>query len=78
MKRPGIENRARSQVEIARFSASAFRKSGPYFYNIVRRIDERRVRHGRIPKSVGAEDIDDLDLAKAELGPGAQKVYRGP
>jgi hypothetical protein len=61
------------------FLQQHFGKSGPYFYGIARGIDERQVRPDRIRKSVGAEDtfvddIDDLDLAKAELRPLAEKV----
>ena len=63
------------------FLQQNFGKSGPYFYGIGRGTDERQVRADRIRKSVGAEDtfvedIGDLDLAKAELRPLAEKVWR--
>jgi DNA polymerase-4 len=58
-----------------------FGKSGPYIYGIARGIDERQVRPDRIRKSIGAEDafvedVDNFDLAKAELRPLAEKVRR--
>ena len=60
------------------FLQQHFGKSGPYFYGFARGIDERQVRPDRIRKSVGAEDtfvedIDNFDLAKAELRPLAEK-----
>jgi DNA polymerase-4 len=81
MKRHGIETGLDLKSKSLGFLQQHFGKSGPYFYNIARGIDERQVKPDRIRKSVGAEDtfvedIDDLDLAKAELGPLAQKVWR--
>lgn len=81
MKRHGIETGADLKAKSLRFLTEHFGKSGPYFYGIARGIDQRQVRPDRIRKSVGAEDtfiedIDDLDLARAELRPLAEKVWR--
>lgn len=81
MKRHGIETGLDLKSKSLAFLQQHFGKSGPYFYGIARGIDERQVRPDRIRKSVGAEDtfvedIDDLDLAKAELRPLAEKVWR--
>lgn len=81
MKRHGIETGADLKAKSLQFLAEHFGKSGPYFYGIARGIDERQVRPDRIRKSVGAEDtfvqdIDSFDLAKAELKPLADKVWR--
>ncbi len=81
MKQHGIETGLDLKSKSLAFLQQHFGKSGPYFYGIARGIDERRVRPDRIRKSVGAEDtftddIDDLDLAKAELRPLAEKVWR--
>ncbi|MUO87763.1 DNA polymerase thumb domain-containing protein, partial [Agrobacterium vitis] len=81
MKRHGIETGLDLKSKSLAFLQQHFGKSGPYFYGIARGIDERRVRPDRIRKSVGAEDtfvedINDLDLAKAELRPLAEKVWR--
>ncbi len=81
MKRHGIETGLDLKSKSLAFLQQHFGKSGPYFYGIARGIDERQVRPDRIRKSVGAEDtfvedIDDLNLAKAELRPLAEKVWR--
>ncbi len=81
MRRYGIETGADLKSKSLQFLVEHFGKSGPYFYGIARGIDERQVRPDRIRKSVGAEDtfsedIDDLDLAVAELRPLAEKVWR--
>jgi DNA polymerase-4 len=81
MKRHGIDTGLDLKSKSLAFLQQHFGKSGPYFYGIARGIDERQVRPDRIRKSVGAEDtfvedIDDLDLAKAELRPLAEKVWR--
>lgn len=39
-----------------------FGKSGAFFFNIVRGIDERKVIPHRLSKSIGAEDTFDVDL----------------
>ena len=43
-----------------------FGKSGHFFYNIVRGIDDRNVEPNRETKSVGAEDTFEYDLTKLE------------
>ncbi|MBW6424256.1 DNA polymerase IV [Rhizobium sp. XQZ8] len=81
MLRLGIETGADLKSRSLQFLVEHFGKSGPYFYGIARGTDERQVRPDRIRKSVGAEDtfsvdINDLDLATAELRPLAEKVWR--
>ncbi|MBY5585634.1 DNA polymerase IV [Rhizobium leguminosarum] len=80
MHRLGIETGADLKAQSLQFLTQHFGKSGPYFYGIVRGIDNRQVRPDRVRKSVGAEDtfvadIDDLDLATLELKPLAEKVW---
>jgi DNA polymerase-4 len=81
MKRHGIETGLDLKSKPLAFLQQHFGKSGPYFYGIARGIDERQVKPNRIRKSIGAEDtfaedIDRLDLAKTELRPLAEKVWR--
>lgn len=81
MKKHGIETGADLKSKSLEFLTEHFGKSGPYFYGIARGIDERLVRPDRIRKSVGAEDtfaedIEDLDHARAELRALAEKVWR--
>lgn len=81
MKRHGIETGLDLKNKPLGFLQQHFGKSGPYFYGIARGIDERQVKPNRIRKSVGAEDtfvedIENLDVAKAELRPLAEKVWR--
>lgn len=81
MNRHGIETGADLKAKSLRFLTEHFGKSGPYFYDIARGLDQRQVCPDRIRKSVGAEDtfiedIDGLDLARAELRPLAKKVWR--
>ncbi|MFK0278583.1 DNA polymerase IV [Ensifer sp. NPDC090286] len=81
MHRLGIKTGSDLKAKPLEFLSQHFGKSGPYFHSIARGIDERKVRPDRIRKSVGAEDtftddITDLDLAIAELGPLADKVWR--
>ncbi|WP_261329910.1 DNA polymerase IV [Rhizobium leguminosarum] len=81
MRKYGIETGLDLKSKSLAFLQEHFGKSGAYFYGIARGIDERQVRPDRIRKSVGAEDtfvedIDNLDLAKAELRPLAEKAWR--
>lgn len=74
MKRHGIETGADLKSKSLHFLTEHFGKTGAYFYGIARGIAQRQVRPDSIRKSVGAgdtfiEDIDDLDLARAELRP---------
>ncbi|WP_222330294.1 DNA polymerase IV [Rhizobium leguminosarum] len=80
MHRLGIETGADLKTKSLQFLSQHFGKSGGYFYGIARGIDERQVRSDRVRKSVGAEDtfiqdIDDLELARNELKPLADKVW---
>lgn len=56
MKWHGIETRVDLNSKSLGFLRRHFGKSGPYFYNIARGIDERRVRLDRIREPAGAED----------------------
>ena len=81
MRKYGIETGLDLKSKSLIFLQEHFGKSGPYFYDIARGIDERQVKPDRIRKSVGAEDtfvedIDDLDRATAELKPLVEKVWR--
>ncbi len=63
------------------FLQAHFGKSGSWYYRISRGIDDRPVQPNRERKSVGAEDtfaqdIFDLDAAKAEPAPLAERVWR--
>lgn len=81
MHKLGIETGADLKSKSLDFLTQHFGKSGPYFHGIARGIDHREVRPDRVRKSVGAEDtfaedIDDLALARQELKPLAEKVWR--
>ena len=81
MRKHGIETGLDLKQKSLAFLQEHFGKSGPYFYGIARGIDDRLVRPDRIRKSVGAEDtfaedIIDLDPARSELKPLAEKVWR--
>jgi len=80
MQKYGIETGLDLKAKSLAFLQEHFGKYGPYFYGIARGIDDRQVRPDRIRKSVGAEDtfsedINNLDLATAELKPLAEKVW---
>ena len=81
MRKYGIETGLDLKSKPLAFLQEHFGKAGSYFYGIARGIDERQVKANRIRKSIGAEDtfvedIDDLQLATAELRPLAEKVWR--
>ena len=81
MKRLGIETGADLRERPLAFLQQHFGKSGAYFYGIARGIDHRMVRPDRVRKSIGAEDtfaedIHQLEPARAELRPLAEKVWR--
>lgn len=81
MERLGIETGADLREKPLEFLQQQFGKSGSWYYQIARGIDERPVQPNRPRKSVGAEDtfaadIIDLDAARAELVPLAEKVWR--
>ena len=81
MRKYGIETGLDLKSKSLGYLREHFGKSGPYFYGIARGIDERQVNPDRTRKSVGAEDtfvedIDDFDLARSELKPLCEKVWR--
>ena len=81
MQRLGIETGADLRERPLAFLQQNFGKSGNWYYRIARGIDERAVQPDRQRKSIGAEDtfaadIFDLDLARQELVPLADKVWR--
>ena len=81
MERLGILTGADLRKKSAEFLREHFGKSGDWYYRISRGIDNRPVEPHRIRKSVGAEDtfsadIHDFDLARREIAPLAEKVWR--
>lgn len=81
MERLGIVTGVDLRAKPLEFLQANFGKSGSWYYRISRGIDERPVQPNRERKSVGAEDtfaedIFQLDAAKAELVPLAEKVWR--
>src|SRR5690606_17774729 len=74
MERLGILTGADLKAQSLAFLQQHFGKSGAWYYNIARGIDDRPVRPDRERKSVGAEDtfmtdIFDLDAARSEIPP---------
>lgn len=81
MERLGILTGADLKTKSLDFLQANFGKSGGWYYRISRGIDERPVQPDRPRKSIGAEDtfmvdIFDLEAAKSELVPLAEKVWR--
>ncbi|ANH08584.1 DNA polymerase IV [Shinella sp. HZN7] len=81
MERLGILTGADLREKSLAFLQEHFGKSGAWYYNISRGIDDRPVRPDRERKSVGAEDtfmtdIFDLDAARTEISPLVAKVWR--
>ncbi len=81
MQRLGIVTGADLREKSLTFLRDNFGKSGSWYYRISRGIDERPVQPNRPRKSIGAEDtfaadIFELEAAKAELIPLAEKVWR--
>lgn len=81
MKRLGIFTGADLKKWKEKDLSKHFGKSGRFFYQIVRGIDNRSVKPNRISKSVGAEDtfendIDDMDILNLELEKLANRVSR--
>jgi len=81
MERLGILTGRDLKAKSLSFLQAHFGKSGDWYYQIARGIDERPVQPDRPRKSIGAEntfaeDILDLDLAKAQLIPLAIKVWQ--
>jgi DNA polymerase-4 len=81
MERLGILTGADLKAKSLPWLQEHFGKSGAWYHNISRGIDNRPVQPDRPRKSVGAEDtftvdIFDLDPARAEISPLAAKVWR--
>lgn len=66
MKRMGIHNGLDLKNKSAGFLTKNFGKSGAYYYNICRGIDDRAVNPNRIRKSVSIENTYDNDLTNAQ------------
>lgn len=66
MRSLGIMNGADLKQRPEAFLRQHFGKSGPYFYNLARGIDERPVVPDRIRKSVGSEMTYEVDLHDPE------------
>lgn len=81
MERLGIVTGADLRDQSPEFLRHHFGKSGMWYHRIARGIDHRPVEPSRLRKSVGAEDtfdsdIHDLDAARREIVPLAEKVWR--
>ncbi|WP_245546840.1 DNA polymerase IV [Pseudopedobacter saltans] len=81
MKKLGIFNGADLKKWKQNDLTKQFGKSGKFFYEIVRGIDNRSVKPNRISKSVGAEDtfendIDDIEILNEELQKLSERVSR--
>ncbi len=81
MNRLGIRTGFDLREQTLAFLQQHFGKPGPYYYWIVRGIDERSVRPDRIRKSLGAEntfptDIFTFEAACEALLPIIEKVWR--
>ena len=81
MERLGIVTGADLRTKSPDFLRRHFGKSGDWYHRIARGIDHRPVEPHRVRKSVGAEDtfsvdIHDFDLARREITPLAEKVWR--
>ncbi|WP_420579627.1 DNA polymerase IV [Reichenbachiella sp.] len=66
MKRMGIHNGLDLKNKSLGFLSKNFGKSGVYYYNICRGIDDREVNPNRIRKSVSIENTYDNDLSEYE------------
>ena len=81
MLRLGIATGADLKQKPLAFLQQHFGKSGSYFHDISRGVDNRAVRPDRARKSIGAEntfpaDIHDIIAAKTALQPIMEKVIR--
>ena len=80
MHRLGIHSGADLMEKSLAFLTENFGKSGPYFYGIARGIDHRQVKPDRVRKSIGSEDtfaqdIAQLEPAKAEIATLVAKIW---
>ncbi|WBU65095.1 DNA polymerase IV [Paracoccus aerodenitrificans] len=81
MRRLGIESGGDLRAQSLEFLQGRFGKSGQWYHDISRGIDNREVRPDRIRKSIGAEttyfdDLHALAEGQAALVPLADKVWR--
>ncbi len=81
MERLGILTGADLKTKSLAFLQEHFGKSGRWYYNIARGIDDRQVQPDRPRKSIGSEDtfmtdIFDLQAAHTEIVPLVEKVWR--
>ena len=81
MEKLGILTGADLKAKPLAFLQEHFGKSGRWYHDIARGIDNRPVQPDRPRKSVGAEDtfmtdIFDLQAARAEITPLVEKVWR--
>lgn len=81
MNRLGIHTGADLARHPLAFLEQHFGKSGRFFFNIARGVDERRVRADRIRKSIGVEDtfftdLSEFEEAKAQFQPLFDKLWR--
>ncbi len=81
MEQLGIFTGADLKAKSLAFLQQNFGKSGAWYYNISRGIDNRAVQPDRPRKSLGAEDTFTIDIfdhaaARAEITPIANKVWR--
>lgn len=81
MARLGLANGADLRAQSLEFLEARFGKSGRWYHDIARGIDNRDVRPDRIRKSIGAEttffdDLHDLAAGQDALRPLAEKVWR--
>jgi DNA polymerase IV len=81
MHRLGIETGLDLKAQTLPFLQHHFGKAGQYYYWIARGVDERQVSPDRARKSIGAEttfaqDIHDRDVARRELKPLIDKLWR--
>ncbi|SDE71480.1 DNA polymerase-4 [Paracoccus isoporae] len=81
MKRLGIETGADLRAQSLAFLETRFGKSGKWYFNISRGIDNREVKPDRTRKSIGAErtyseDLHTLSEGQDALAALAEKVWR--
>lgn len=76
MERLGILTGADLRGKSTEFLREHFGKSGGWYYRISRGIDHRPVEPHRERKSIGAEDIFDLEPARREIDTLSAKVWR--
>jgi len=81
MEQLGILTGSDLKAQSLSFLQAHFGKSGSWYYQIARGLDERPVQPDRPRKSIGAEDtfatdIFELEAAKVQLAPLAAKVWQ--